>query len=760
MLGDAPGAYLTAAGSPLRYYGNQATNIPTGAEFIRTFGKTTRESARTATVNSYNFTTPNLPLVADRSGTAERGELYEYGGFKTTADGTRRARLRLEQLEGQRHLMFGSGNAADLRPGYKFELDDRSGANLQNEYLVTAVRHSGFRRTTNGVASLYYGNQFEVIPAALPYRPARKTPRPVASTSTAIVTGPAGEEIWTDNYGRVKVQFHWDRSGARDETASAWVRVASPWAGPGWGMIFTPRVGQEVKVEFVNGDPDEPIVTGSFYNGLNMPPYALPTDKTKSGIKTHSSPNGTAANFNEIRFEDKKGAEELYLHAEKDLNLEVKNDVTFAVNHDLALGVDHDLSLEVGNNLTISTPNNLTITASAGLGLNAPNNPAFALNVGGTVAAPAVNVSGTVTATSFSGSGAALSGVNAVNTDTLDGQHGAFYQNLANLTGTLPDARLSANVALLNNSQTFTGAKTFSGLLTLNNTLQVQSSVFLNDRDIQLRGDAWHGLGWYGNPKFFAGVNVNGPVLYGNGGGGLGTISGTTTNLALLWNTSGNVGIGTPTPTHVLHVNSASTTNTMRLTGPGVNGAGAKLNFGDGEYVYLHEVSDDFLRVQATRMGIGRAPTANKFELEGDASKTTAGSWLANSDARIKQDIQPITNALEKISQVRLVSFRYKDDYRQQHPSIEPRAYVNVVAQEFQQVFPEAVQSSGEKLATGENILQVDTYPLTIYSAAAVQELQQRLTVELQRRDAENAALQARLEKLEQLLKVSRGDSQ
>lgn len=176
-------------------------------------------------------------------------------------------------------------------------------------------------------------------------------------------------------------------------------------------------------------------------------------------------------------------------------------------------------------------------------------------------------------------------------------------------------------------------------------------------------------------------------------------------------------------------------------------GTGSGLFFSSGDN------NADIQINSAGRVGIGRDAAANNLEVEGTASKTTAGSWSANSDARIKQDIQPVTGALDRLSRVRLVSFHYTDDYRQRHPSIEDRAYVNVVAQEFQRVFPEAVRSSGEKLATGESILQVDTYPLTIYSAAAVQELNRKL----EQKETEISELKARLERLEQFVGARNG---
>jgi type VI secretion system secreted protein VgrG len=170
-----------------------------------------------------------------------------------------------------------------------------------------------------------YANNFTCIPFDTPYRPPRNTPKPeVRGTQTAIVVGPAGEEIYPDKYGRVKVQFHWDRKGKRNEDSSCWIRVAQLWAGSGWGAMYIPRIGQEVVIDFLEGDPDRPIIIGCVYHGNNMPPYPLPNDKTKSGIKSDSSLGG--GGFNEIRFEDKKGEEQLFFHAEKNHDIRVKND--------------------------------------------------------------------------------------------------------------------------------------------------------------------------------------------------------------------------------------------------------------------------------------------------------------------------------------------------------------------------------------------------------------------------------------------------
>ena len=177
-----------------------------------------------------------------------------------------------------------------------------------------------------------------------------------------MVVGPGGEEIWCDKYGRVKVQFHWDRYGKKDENSSCWIRVAHQWAGGNWGVISLPRIGQEVIVDFLEGDPDQPIIVGSVYNADQMPPYALPANTTQSGIKSRSSKGGGPANFNEIRFEDKKGSEQLFIHAEKNQDIEVENDETHWVGHDRKKTIDHDETTHVKHDRTETVDNNETIT--------------------------------------------------------------------------------------------------------------------------------------------------------------------------------------------------------------------------------------------------------------------------------------------------------------------------------------------------------------------------------------------------------------
>src|SRR5207247_1773142 len=194
---------------------------------------------------------------------------------------------------------------------------------------------------------LNYQNAFVAIPHAVPFRPPRKTPEPVIQGSqTALVVGKSGEEIWTDTLGRVRVQFYWDRNGKKDESSSCPVRVATSWAGKNWGFIQIPRIGQEVIVDFLEGDPDRPIITGRVYNADQTPPYTLPGDQTQSGVKSRSSKQGGTDNFNEFRFEDKKGSEQVFIHAEKDMKVEVE--------HDRSESVGHDETVTVGNNRTES----------------------------------------------------------------------------------------------------------------------------------------------------------------------------------------------------------------------------------------------------------------------------------------------------------------------------------------------------------------------------------------------------------------------
>ncbi|HEX5751558.1 MAG TPA: type VI secretion system tip protein TssI/VgrG [Archangium sp.] len=208
-------------------------------------------------------------------------------------------------------------------------LEQHPRADFNLRYLITSVGHHGHQpqvleeEAQGGAFS--YGNSFTCMSAQVPFRPPRTTNRPVVrGVQTATVVGPAGEEIHVDEHGRVKVQFHWDREGKHDDKSSCWVRVSQPWGGEMWGAMFIPRIGQEVVVDFIEGDPDRPLITGRVYNGLNPTPYPLPEEKTKSTFRTNTSPGGEG--FNELRFEDKKSQEQVFIHAQRNMDVHVKND--------------------------------------------------------------------------------------------------------------------------------------------------------------------------------------------------------------------------------------------------------------------------------------------------------------------------------------------------------------------------------------------------------------------------------------------------
>jgi len=309
-------------------------------------------------------------------------EIYEYpggyarhfeggGGDQAASnigqDGQEAARTAIGRIEAAQFVIRGQSNVYDLIPGYRFTLAHHF--NGDGDYVVTSVTHSaaegGMASERGAKQEPHFSNIFTCIPFAITFRPQRATPKPqVRGCQTAYVVGPDGEEIYTDEYGRIKVQFHWDRQGVKNDKSSCWVRVASYWAGKMWGAFHLPRIGQEVVVDFLEGDPDRPIVVGSVYNAENMPPYALPDNKTQSTIKSRSSKEGSADNFNEIRFEDKKGSEEVYFQAEKDLNSLIKNDETRDVKHDRKVKIEHDDSKDVTHDLTLTVGHNRTGTVT------------------------------------------------------------------------------------------------------------------------------------------------------------------------------------------------------------------------------------------------------------------------------------------------------------------------------------------------------------------------------------------------------------
>ena len=296
-------------------------------------------------------------------------EVYDYpGGYLQKREGETLAAVRIDEFAAQFETAQATSNARTIAVGALFNLDENPRDDQNREHLVVSatydLEYSDYEAMPER-GGAEYRCSFVAISSKQQFRPRRITAKPfVQGPQTAVVVGPAGEEIHTDQYGRVKVLFHWDREGEKkkDDSISCWVRVSHPWAGKQWGAIAIPRIGQEVIVDFLEGDPDQPIITGRVYNAEQMPPYALPANMTQSGIKTRSSKGGTPDNFNEIRFEDKKGEEQLFLHAEKNQDIEVENDETHWVGHDRKKTIDNDETTHVKHDRTETVDNDETIT--------------------------------------------------------------------------------------------------------------------------------------------------------------------------------------------------------------------------------------------------------------------------------------------------------------------------------------------------------------------------------------------------------------
>ncbi len=386
-----------------------------------------RREAQTTkvTLRDYDFTRPR----AKQDMTATQGEgvraVYEYparstitnysegGHVYTTHNTARLAKVRLEEQLTREWSGRGEGNVTGVMPGVTVQVSGHAHADFDRRYLVTAAEHvghawsataedvslgpkvmqmlqmlnaelvdvsSGADRVPERYRNRALFNRTEGTASSVPFRPARVTPRPVVEgPQTARVVGPAGEEIHTDFYGRIKVQFHWDRVGQEDDRSSCWIRVAQNWAGAGWGFVFVPRIGMEVLVTFLEGDPDRPLVTGCVYNGENHPPYELPREKTKSTIKTSSSP--TSGGYNELRFEDLRGQEQVYLQAERNHDVLVKRDQSITVGNDRTKTVTGNEFVSVRKNRTSTVTQNDKLTVTQNHEIEVQGDTGFTIDV-------------------------------------------------------------------------------------------------------------------------------------------------------------------------------------------------------------------------------------------------------------------------------------------------------------------------------------------------------------------------------------------
>ncbi|MDP9034559.1 MAG: type VI secretion system tip protein VgrG [Myxococcota bacterium] len=343
VLADEMGAHESAAGCKQLAYRPPDLHRDALDEYVRRWRSTVEVATSRFTHADYDFTRPRFRLRSISNTpdlhAAPDLEVYDYpGGFTSSAAGEATSALRLGQRRATVQEWTGETNGRGLTVGCAFQLVDHPREDQNRKYLVTGARyalrghdHRASRRTDQAKEEVF-SSEFRVIRADETFRAPACAPKPLMfGPQTAIVVGPAGQEIWTDQFGRVKVQFHWDREGQHNENSSCFVRVMQAWAGTGWGAQFIPRIGQEVIVDFIEGDPDRPIITGSVYNGTNDPAFKLPNNQTQSGFRTRSTPGGTQANSNEIRFEDMKGYEDLFVHAEGTQTTRVNSDQNIAI---------------------------------------------------------------------------------------------------------------------------------------------------------------------------------------------------------------------------------------------------------------------------------------------------------------------------------------------------------------------------------------------------------------------------------------------
>ena len=370
VLADASSAHSTNPGYEAVPFHPQGTPNAEADEFISSWELVHQWRPGAYASDDYDFERPRADLTSQLQANAQHKkgdlEIFDYpAGHTDQGDIQGYVRGRLEALQSDVEIANGGGDVRGIGAGDLFELIDFPSANQNKQYLIVSSSYDAKNNAhdTGDASDGHFNLSFTAMDSQVPFRPPLSTPMPrVEGVQTAIVVGESGDEITTDQYGRVKVQFHWDRAGKNDENSSCWVRVAQLWAGSGWGGIHIPRIGQEVIVDFLEGDPDRPIITGRVYNADNMPPYALPDNKTQSGIKSRSTLGGAPSNFNELRFEDKKGSELVNLQAEKDLTSLVKHDEDRNVGNDRTTEIGHDETITVGNNRTETVSKQEAIT--------------------------------------------------------------------------------------------------------------------------------------------------------------------------------------------------------------------------------------------------------------------------------------------------------------------------------------------------------------------------------------------------------------
>jgi type VI secretion system secreted protein VgrG len=354
ILTDSISAHEAASGFEKINYAKEVAGANEPVGMMLNWCATKRVVSTKVALTDFDFKKSLADLSAEGRNPAAPGnyEVYDYPGLYTEPDqGETRSRVRVEELGSGYDVVKGETNSRGLSTGNLFKLEGHPRDDQNRGYLLIGARYdidSGTYASGDAVATFQFKSRITAIDAKTQFRPTRKTPEPLASgVQTAKVVGPRGQEIWTDSYARVKVQFHWDREGKHDESSSCWIRVAQMWAGPSWGGLHIPRIGQEVVVEFIDGNFDRPLIVGCVYNDANKPPYDLPSKATQSGIKSHSSAKAPPDHYNELRFEDKQGAEEIVVHAQRNLSTTVGHDATTTVQHDAKKTIVNNLSVAV-----------------------------------------------------------------------------------------------------------------------------------------------------------------------------------------------------------------------------------------------------------------------------------------------------------------------------------------------------------------------------------------------------------------------------
>ncbi|WP_367143912.1 type VI secretion system Vgr family protein [Pantoea stewartii] len=369
VLTDATAQYTPFSGYEVIPYHQTPSGGSTSEEGISQWALTDSVTPGLYSLDDYDFRKPNAWLFQARQNPTSPSpgtiDVYDWPGrFVEHGHGEFYARIRQERWQVEHQQTHGTATAMGIVPGSTFQLTNAAFFSDVGEYLVTAADYQfeENRYASGPDSQTIHRTEFSVIPAGVVFRPEQKTPWPrTGGPQTAKVVGPKGESIWTDRYGRVKVKFHWDRLAKGDDTSSCWVRVSSAWAGQGFGGVQIPRVGDEVVVDFINGDPDRPIITGRVYNEASMPPWALPAAATQMGFMSRSK-DGSPDNANALRFEDKPGEEQLWLHAERNMDTEVENDETHDVGSNRTKTVGKDETSHIKQNRTRTVDGNETIS--------------------------------------------------------------------------------------------------------------------------------------------------------------------------------------------------------------------------------------------------------------------------------------------------------------------------------------------------------------------------------------------------------------